>query len=66
MTWKLLVEMMDLLALNLEEGMGLETDCKNYHKILSHLFVLFNRSILMVLVLTKVMIHHWSLESIPL
>lgn len=36
---------MDLLALHLEEGVGLEPDSKNYHKTLSHLFVLFNRSI---------------------
>lgn len=45
LSWKLLVEVMDLLVLNLEEGMGLEPDCKYHHKTLSHLLVLFNVSI---------------------
>lgn len=55
---------MDLPALNLEERMGLEPDCKNYHKMLNHLLVLFNRGISLVLVLTKVIFHHWSLVMV--
>lgn len=43
--WKLLVQVMDLLPLHLEEGMGLEPESENYHKTLSHLFVFSNRSI---------------------
>lgn len=57
---------MDLLALHLEEGMGLEPDRKNYHKTSRHLFVLFNRSIFAGVGSNKGNVHRWSLECIPI